>query len=163
MSIQPYYSHNGITIYHGDCREVLPGIRAGSVDLVLTDPPYVGLKGGYEFTNGGVAERNRQSLSVGDLWLASWTWIEEVLRIRPSALITFTTYQGVAGLLNSVPQTPILIGAWHKPNAHPGMPQTPHYSIELYVGYRFDSRCKWNRTPDLISYSQDMGGCISRG
>lgn len=34
----PYYDHDGITIYHGDCRELLPLI--GPVDLVLTDPPY---------------------------------------------------------------------------------------------------------------------------
>jgi site-specific DNA-methyltransferase (adenine-specific) len=33
---QPYYDHGGITIYHGDCREVLPL----DADLVLTDPPY---------------------------------------------------------------------------------------------------------------------------
>ena len=34
----PYYEHAGITIYHGDCREILPTL--GKVDLVLTDPPY---------------------------------------------------------------------------------------------------------------------------
>jgi site-specific DNA-methyltransferase (adenine-specific) len=38
--MKPYYSHNGITIYHGDCREVLPSLPDNSVDLVLTDPPY---------------------------------------------------------------------------------------------------------------------------
>lgn len=38
--MKPYYDHGGITIYHGDCREVLPNLEAGSVDLVLTDPPY---------------------------------------------------------------------------------------------------------------------------
>lgn len=36
--MKPYYEHAGITIYHGDCREILPSL--GSVDLVLTDPPY---------------------------------------------------------------------------------------------------------------------------
>ena len=36
--MNPYYDHKGITIYHGDCREVLPGLEP--VDLVLTDPPY---------------------------------------------------------------------------------------------------------------------------
>jgi site-specific DNA-methyltransferase (adenine-specific) len=36
--MKPYYSEDGIEIYHGDCREVLPLIAA--VDLVLTDPPY---------------------------------------------------------------------------------------------------------------------------
>jgi DNA modification methylase len=34
----PYYDHAGITIYHGDCREILPLLP--KVDLVLTDPPY---------------------------------------------------------------------------------------------------------------------------
>lgn len=34
----PYYNHAGITIYHGDCRDILPHLEP--VDLVLTDPPY---------------------------------------------------------------------------------------------------------------------------
>jgi site-specific DNA-methyltransferase (adenine-specific) len=39
MPLKPYYGpHAGITIYHGDCREVLPSL--GFVDLILTDPPY---------------------------------------------------------------------------------------------------------------------------
>jgi DNA modification methylase len=37
--MKPYYEHAGITIYHGDCREVLP--RLESVDLVFTSPPYL--------------------------------------------------------------------------------------------------------------------------
>ena len=36
--IKPYYDHAGITIYHGDCRDILPLLDP--VDLVLTDPPY---------------------------------------------------------------------------------------------------------------------------
>jgi site-specific DNA-methyltransferase (adenine-specific) len=36
--MKPYYEHDGIVIYHGDCREVLPTLP--KVDLVLTDPPY---------------------------------------------------------------------------------------------------------------------------
>lgn len=35
--MKPYYEHGGITIYHGDCRELLP---MEGVDLILTDPPY---------------------------------------------------------------------------------------------------------------------------
>lgn len=38
--MKPYYEQDGITIYLGDCREVLPTLEAGSIDLVLTDPPY---------------------------------------------------------------------------------------------------------------------------
>lgn len=36
--MKPYYDHAGITIYHGDCREILP--RLPKVDAVITDPPY---------------------------------------------------------------------------------------------------------------------------
>jgi DNA modification methylase len=36
--VTPYYEHAGITIYHGDCREILPTL--GTFDLLLTDPPY---------------------------------------------------------------------------------------------------------------------------
>jgi DNA modification methylase len=36
--MKPYYEHAGITIYHGDCRDILPSLP--KVDLVLTDPPY---------------------------------------------------------------------------------------------------------------------------
>jgi hypothetical protein len=37
--VKPYYEHAGITIYHGDCREVLPQLE--HVETVLTDPPWV--------------------------------------------------------------------------------------------------------------------------
>lgn len=47
--IKPYYEENGITIYHGDCREILPTLEP--VDLVLTSPPYDNLRdyGGHGF------------------------------------------------------------------------------------------------------------------
>lgn len=40
--MKPYYQHQGITIYHGDCENVLPELFliTGEFDLVLTDPPY---------------------------------------------------------------------------------------------------------------------------
>ena len=34
----PYYQDESVTIYHGDCRDILPSLP--KVDLVLTDPPY---------------------------------------------------------------------------------------------------------------------------
>ncbi len=39
MSVEPYYEHAGITIYHGDCLDVLPEFRQ-VVDHIITDPPY---------------------------------------------------------------------------------------------------------------------------
>lgn len=36
--MKPYYQDSAVTIWHGDCREILPTLPR--VDLVLTDPPY---------------------------------------------------------------------------------------------------------------------------
>ena len=35
--VTAYYDADGITIYHGDCREILPHIAG---DVLVTDPPY---------------------------------------------------------------------------------------------------------------------------
>ena len=37
----PYYQKNNITIYHGDLRDVLPALPDSTVDVVVTDPPYL--------------------------------------------------------------------------------------------------------------------------
>lgn len=49
--MNPYYEHGGITIYHGDCREIV--LRLPRFDLLLTDPPYGIGKDGQKMTTGG--------------------------------------------------------------------------------------------------------------
>lgn len=36
--LRPYYHAEGITIFHGDCRVILPRLKR--LDLLVTDPPY---------------------------------------------------------------------------------------------------------------------------
>jgi tRNA G10 N-methylase Trm11 len=69
--MQPYYEHAGITIYHGDCREVLPLINDG--DVLVTDPPY-----GIQFASGmggflgACRVANDESTAVRDWVLGFW-------------------------------------------------------------------------------------------
>lgn len=59
----PYYEHAGQTIYHGDCREILPGLPR--CDLLLTDPPYgLGL-GRAKNRQGQGVKRNMTGLVTG--------------------------------------------------------------------------------------------------
>ncbi len=55
--MKPYYEADGVTIYHGDCREILPQIP--HADLVLTDPPY------------GISYRSNHNSSRRGKW-AKW-------------------------------------------------------------------------------------------
>lgn len=65
---EPYYNAHGITIYHGDSREILPEI-AGA-DMVLTDPPY-GLGIGYGRTALGTRTIANDESPEALLWAAS--------------------------------------------------------------------------------------------
>ena len=38
--MKPYYQDDYVTIYHGDCREILQQLPDNSVDLAVTSPPY---------------------------------------------------------------------------------------------------------------------------
>jgi site-specific DNA-methyltransferase (adenine-specific) len=93
----PYYEHGGITIYHGDCREILPDLP--SVRLIVTDPPYV----------FGIASTSQEGKAGGwgDLMNSSvWyeSWLREAKRLTSTA-------QGAAWVFNSWRSFPVLARA----------------------------------------------------
>lgn len=59
--MKPYYDHAGITIYHADCRDVLPTLREKPA-LVLADPPY-----GMSYKHGKGPTRNGKHHNRGHL------------------------------------------------------------------------------------------------
>ena len=67
--MQPYYEQDGITIYHGDCREVAAGLPDASVDVILADPPYGETSLGWDARVDGWANAMRGPLKLsGSLW-----------------------------------------------------------------------------------------------
>src|SRR5574343_80821 len=61
---KPYYQDSAVTIYHGDCKEIVP--QLGRFDLLLTDPPYGII----------INKSNRLSVSRG---FGGETWDSEVI------------------------------------------------------------------------------------
>jgi len=51
FGLRPYHEEAAVTIYHGDCRQIVPLL--GRFDLLLTDPPYGIGKDGQKRTTGG--------------------------------------------------------------------------------------------------------------
>lgn len=64
--MKPYYQDSSVTIYHGDCREVLPALV--DADLVLTDPPY---NVGIDYGNGTNDKMGREEWLA---WAEGWFW-----------------------------------------------------------------------------------------
>ncbi|MCK4823358.1 site-specific DNA-methyltransferase, partial [bacterium] len=57
--MKPYYQDEAVTIYHGDCRGILPELP--KVDLVMTDPPY-----GMAYHSGHYIGYNPHKPIIGD-------------------------------------------------------------------------------------------------
>lgn len=54
----PYYEQDGITIYHGDCRDL--AAQLGSFDAVVSDPPY-----GISHRRGLAGDRGKGCCTIG--------------------------------------------------------------------------------------------------
>lgn len=92
--MKPYYDQSGVTIYHGDCRDVLPTLP--DVGLVVTDPPYIF---GIASTEGKVGWGDLMNSSV---WYASW--LSETKRLTANA-------GGAVWVFNSWRSFPVLARA----------------------------------------------------
>jgi len=63
--LKPYFDEDDITIYCGDCREVLPELE--SVDLVMLDPPYgIGVYKNGTMGGGVLAKQSRYDATEWD-------------------------------------------------------------------------------------------------
>ena len=143
MMPAPYYSHAGITIYHGDCREILPEIPAGSVDLVLTDPPYGEIT--HKGARGGVGDT-----TLVDFASITAQMISDVMAITPASRwwISFMEWRHVAALESSPPAgwDFVRFGIWVKPNGAPQFtgdrPATGWEAIGMF--HRSGVSKRWN-------------------
>ena len=71
------------TLYQGDCLEVLPTLAAGSVDAVVTDPPYgINITKSHRLaTSRGMGGKTWDSVPIGQEYL------DEILRVGRHVII----------------------------------------------------------------------------
>ena len=91
MTIKPYYQSDRVTLYHGDCQAILPTLGAGSVDAVVTDPPYAEINRPYgqltesawhSLMDGVVSESRRVLSEIGSAMYVLQPNSERVGRMR---------------------------------------------------------------------------------
>jgi len=103
--VKPYYQDKWVTIYHGDCREILPQFD-GKVDLVLTDPPYNATDIGFN-----KATYLNQPMKLADEEYAQFC--RDWFSLVKSPLIALTC--GIGNIWNYPPADWVL--CWDKPNS----------------------------------------------
>jgi tRNA G10 N-methylase Trm11 len=93
--MKPYYEQDGITIYHGDCRDVLD-VSQQDEWSVVTDPPYgTGQKIAYDVYRDYMPQ-----------WLELMAWL---LELRSPMAFTMAHTR-----LHDLPKRPQWIGCWDK-------------------------------------------------
>jgi site-specific DNA-methyltransferase (adenine-specific) len=68
--VKPYYDEDGITIYHGDCLDVLPTLGRDMADAVVTDPPFYMPAQQYSGRNDSVS-RSWADTSILSTWFSA--------------------------------------------------------------------------------------------
>ena len=102
--VKPYYSGRGVTIYHADCRDILPNLSP--VQLVVTDPPYNAGKDYDGYSDSLSPQMYRQImknivaacrlLSVNQAWIAPRYQLHFWLGLFPKAHL-IVIRRGAAG------------------------------------------------------------------
>jgi len=82
--MKPYFEDKWVTIYHGDCREILPQLSDRCVNMILCDLPY------------GITARNKWDIIIpfDELW-KSYNRI-----IKKSGIVALTAVEPFATLLS---------------------------------------------------------------
>ena len=106
----PYFQQDGVTLYHGDCREILPGLGQ-QFQTVLTDPPYGKIRGDFDH-----AWTNRRAM------LADVTqWRDAIVdRMTANATLWWFAWPSLAGLIEAriaERLNPLAHVVWKKPTS----------------------------------------------
>ncbi len=157
MSLPTPYYHDeatGITILNGDALDILPSIRAHSVKLVVTDPPYVigaVSAGNLETKAGGWADMMNSSR-----WFRDWYLMcKRVLR-QDGAMWSFCNWRSLPVVMKAGADAgwaPTSVLVWDKEWIGPGGPIGLRPRYELVVLFAMPDFAIPNRgTPDIWNH-----------
>jgi len=145
---EPYYQDDLVTLYHGDCREVLAAMDDRSVDCVITDPPYDAWTHTGAKTNKGKGHgvkaihfepftHERQIETFAELGRITRRWVVSTLATSTAFQIDLCPPPGLRCLR---------VGVWVKPNPMPQISaDRPGQGWEPIVFlHRADTKPAWN-------------------
>jgi hypothetical protein len=135
--VTPYYSHGGIQIFLGDCREVLPTL--GRFDLLLTDPPYgLSIDTRNDFRGRGLRRQNPKGPCRSKDWApvtGDDRYFDPValLPLAPQAILW-----GANNYASRLPDSPCWL-AWDRKCGRAGDSDATDAELAIVIGHRFQT------------------------
>ncbi len=150
----PYYADDLVTIYHGDSLEILPTIRARSIDLVLTDPPYV--IGAVSAGNMGSKAGGWGDMMNSARWFRDWYGMAQRVLAPTGALWSFCNWRSLPVVMRAAFDAEWSIASvlvWHKDWIGPGGPIGLRPAYELVALLAMPEFTIEDRgVPDVMTY-----------
>jgi site-specific DNA-methyltransferase (adenine-specific) len=118
----PDYSGERWRLYVGDCLETMREMEAGSVDAVVTDPPFDAK------THAGGMTRNAgaggslddvSAISINFEPLADFAWLDEAFRVSRGWVLAFCSLEMLGDYAAAAGSRWVRAGIWNKPNSAP--------------------------------------------
>lgn len=130
--MKPYYSDDSVTLYQGDCLDILPTLAPGSIRACVTDPPYIigaVSAGSLASKSGGWADMMNSAL-----WFAEWYRAVDRLLRHDGVFWSFGNWRTLpvmmkAAIAADLPMTSVMV--WDKEWIGPGGSQglRPAYEV----------------------------------
>jgi DNA modification methylase len=160
--ITPYFDRDGITLYHGDCLEILPQLEPGSVDAVVTDPPYLDLLGNLEISGKGVADIINPGRTIGDEWGANLEWVESAWNVCNYGAMIFTSHHAIDKVKQAFPNgSTVGLAVWYKRNSTPSIHNVPLFNTEFIWLFKKKPGLLWKNLETLYDVPKLQAGCFA--
>jgi site-specific DNA-methyltransferase (adenine-specific) len=122
--MKPYFDDgHGIVLYHADCRDVLPTLAAGSVDCVVTDPPWKASDGSRVNNQPGKVSgvaicRGSNSLAYGSIGVFDSDLLASCLNLAAADVLVLCGYIELGEVIAAIGATRGIF-VWHNPRPVP--------------------------------------------
>lgn len=144
----PYYQDDQVTLYHGDCLEVMASMPGCSVDCVITDPPYTERTHGAAKTNRGKGHGTKAIDFAAFTDSSLRAALVECGRLTRRWVVASLDYAHAFGFDADPPDglRSLRIGVWVKPNPMPQISaDRPGQGWEaISFMHRSDAKPAWN-------------------
>ena len=150
-------------LHLGDCLDVMRGMADGSVDAIVTDPPYPGLKGNIEYKGTkGVTPQKTATRTVGNVWGDSIEWVREAWRITRFGMIVFCSHHNLAMFRNELSDAEVPgLAVWYKRNSPPPVNNVPWQETEFIWLFKKQPGLKWKNLRTLYDVPLLQAGCFA--